>query len=162
MIQKESDVNTLASNPAILIAIGIFVGVYSGIMGLGGGTVLVPILILLLGFTQKQALGTSLAVMLPPVTLGAVIEYYRNGHVNLVTALWMALGLAMGAYLGARVANQLSHETLRLIFGFVLIFVAAYTVLGKEHLVRSLLLSGLLVLIGVAIFLTVQWYDAKL
>ncbi|MGE5611743.1 MAG: sulfite exporter TauE/SafE family protein [Bacillota bacterium] len=154
--------NTLASNPAILIAVGIFVGVYSGIMGLGGGTVLVPILILLLGFTQKQALGTSLAVMLPPVTLPAVIEYYRHGHVKLATALWIALGIAMGAFIGAYVANKLSQETLRLTFGFVLIFVAAYTVLGKDHLVRSLLLSALLVILGLAIFLIARWYDGNL
>ena len=77
-------------NPAILIGVGIFVGIYSGIMGLGGGTVMIPVLVLLLGFTQHQAVGTSLAVMIPPVTLPAVIEFYRNKQVDLRIAVWIA------------------------------------------------------------------------
>src|SRR5437660_12610691 len=87
-------------NPAILIGVGIFVGIYSGIMGLGGGTVMIPVLVLLLGFTQHQAVGTSLAVMIPPVTLPAVTEFYRNGHVDVRTATWIAIGVAAGAFRG--------------------------------------------------------------
>src|SRR3954468_24831917 len=107
-------------NPAILIGVGIFVGIYSGIMGLGGGTVMIPVLVLLLGFTQHQAVGTSLAVLIPPVTLPAVIEYYRNGHVNLRVAAWIALGFLGGALLGGFIANKLSDQVMRLIFGFIL------------------------------------------
>src|SRR5688572_28323652 len=86
-------------NPAILIGIGIIVGIYSGIMGLGGGTIMIPVLVLLLGFTQHQAVGTSLAVMIPPVTLPAVIEYYRKGHVDLRIAAFIAIGFLAGAIL---------------------------------------------------------------
>src|SRR4051795_1126191 len=79
-------------NPAILIGVGILVGIYSGIMGLGGGTVMIPVLVLLLGFNQHQAVATSLAVMIPPVTLPAVIAYYKEGHVNLRIAAFIAIG----------------------------------------------------------------------
>ena len=61
----------MAANPAFLILFGIVVGVFSGLMGLGGGSVMIPIMVLLLGMTQQQAHGTSLAVMIPPVTLPA-------------------------------------------------------------------------------------------
>src|SRR3954466_12523316 len=104
-------------NPAILIGVGIFVGIYSGIMGLGGGTVMIPVLVLLLGFNQHQAVGTSLAVMIPPVTLPAVIEFYRKGYVDLRIAAWIALGFLCGAFLGGFIANKLNDMVLRLIFG---------------------------------------------
>src|SRR5258706_15739406 len=98
------------THPAILIGIGILVGIYSGIMGLGGGTVMIPVLVLLLGFTQHQAVGTSLAVMIPPVTLPAVIEFYRKGHVDLRIAAWIALGFLGGALVGGFIANQILYE----------------------------------------------------
>ncbi len=147
------------NHPLILVALGIVVGVYSGIMGLGGGTLMIPAMILLLGFTQKEALGTSLAVMLPPVTLPAVVEYYRNGNVKIGTALLIALGVLLGMFLGGYVANKLSNDVLKLIFGFVLIYVAAYTIFGKEHLGRTLILSVIPVLVAAAIYVVVRWHD---
>jgi len=143
------------NNPAILIGVGIFVGIYSGIMGLGGGTVMIPVLVLLLGFTQHQAVGTSLAVMIPPVTLPAVIEFYRKGHVDLRIAAWIALGFIGGAFLGGFVANKINDTILRLIFGFILIYVGGYTLfqtLGKEHLMRSMMVAGVLVLLAAAVY----------
>lgn len=142
-------------NPAILIGVGIFVGIYSGIMGLGGGTVMIPVLVLLLGFDQHQAVGTSLAVMIPPVTLPAVIEFYRKGVVDLRIAAWIALGFLGGAFLGGFVANKLNDTALRLIFGFILIYVGGYTLLGtlgKEHLVRSMIVAGVLVMVAAAAY----------
>ena len=142
-------------NPAILIGVGIFVGIYSGIMGLGGGTVMIPVLVLLLGFTQHQAVGTSLAVMIPPVTLPAVIEFYRKGHVDLRIAIWIAMGFLAGAYLGGFVANKLNDNALKLIFGFILIYVGGYTLLqtlGKEHLMRSMIVAGVLVIVAAAVY----------
>ncbi len=143
------------NNPAILIGVGIFVGIYSGIMGLGGGTVMIPVLVLLLGFTQHQAVGTSLAVMIPPVTLPAVIEFYRKGHVDLRIAAWIALGFIGGAFVGGFVANKINDTILRLIFGFILIYVGGYTLfqtLGKEHLMRSMMVAGVLVLLAAAVY----------
>jgi uncharacterized membrane protein YfcA len=151
-------------NPAILIGVGIFVGIYSGIMGLGGGTVMIPVLVLLLGFTQHQAVGTSLAVMIPPVTLPAVIEFYRKGHVDLRIALWIALGFIGGAFLGGFVANKLNDTALRLIFGFILVYVGGYTLLqtlGKQHLVRSMIVAGVLVVVAAGVYASFRIADAR-
>lgn len=147
-------------HPATLILFGILVGVFSGVMGLGGGAVMIPIMVLALAMTQQTAHGTSLAVMIPPVTLPAVIRYYKEGHVDLRVAGWMALGVLGGTWFGAWIATSLPRETLKLVFGFVLIYVAAYTVFGKEHLVRTLALSATIVLIAVAVYGMTRWYDA--
>ena len=151
----------MAGNPMFLILFGVLVGVFSGVMGLGGGSIMIPVMVLALAMTQQQAHGTSLAVMIPPVTLPAVIEYYRKGHVNLAVAGWMALGVLLGSFFGAWIATSLPKEALKLVFGFVLIYVAAYTVFGKEHLVRTLSLSGALVFVAVAIYFLTRWYDAR-
>lgn len=150
------------TNPLVLILIGVIVGIYSGIMGLGGGTIMIPVMVLALGFTQKQALGTSLAVMLPPVALPAVIQYYRHGHIDIRVALWMALGFALGATLGGFFANKLPDLALKLIFAFVLVYVAGYMMfnaLGRNHIVRNMLLAAVLAGVAAAFFLVVRWYD---
>jgi uncharacterized protein len=151
-------------NPAVLIGIGVLVGIYSGIMGLGGGTVMIPVLVLLLGFTQHQAVATSLAVMIPPVTLPAVIAYWREGHVNMRVAVWIAIGFAAGAYLGAFAANRLPDSAMKMIFGFVLVYVGGYTVfntLGREHLVRSMVVAGVLALIAAGVYGALRATDAR-
>ena len=150
-------------NPIWLIVIGVAVGVYSGIMGLGGGTIMIPILVLALGFGQHKAVATSLAVMIPPVTLPAVIKYYREGHVDPWVAAWIAAGVLAGTPAGAAVAGYLSDRALRLVFGFVLVYIAGYTIfqtLGRQHLVRSMVLAGVLLAAAAAFFLVVRWYDA--
>lgn len=147
------------NNPLVLIAFGVLVGVFSGVMGLGGGAVMIPIMVLVFGLSQPMAHGTSLAVMLPMVTLPAVIEYYRNGNVRIGMAVWMAAGFMMGSFFGAYVANAMRKEDLKLVFGFVLIYVAAYTVFGKENLARTTVLSALLVVIAMGVFAAVKWYD---
>ena len=149
------------SNPVLLVLFGVVVGVFSGVMGLGAGSIMIPVMVLALAMTQQEAHGTSLAVIIPPVTLPAVIEYYRKGHVNLGVAGWMALGVLLGSFFGAWIATSLPKEMLKLVFGFVLIYVAAYTVFGKEHLVRTLSLSGVLVFIAVGIYFLTRWYDAR-
>jgi hypothetical protein len=151
------------TNPLILISIGVFVGIYSGIMGLGGGTAMIPVMVLLLGFSQHQAVGTSLAVMIPPVTLPAVIRFYREGHVDLGVAAWIALGVLLGTPVGAIIASKLGDKPLTLVFGFFLTYVAAYTVfqtLGKHHLTRSMILAAILVLVSTAFYFATRWYDA--
>ena len=153
------------NNPVILIVFGIVVGVFSGVMGLGGGSVMIPVMVILFGLTQQQAHGTSLAVMIPPVTLPAVIAYYmtRNAdgsrNVDLRMAAWMAVGVLFGSYFGALIANALPKETLKLVFGFLLIYVAGYTVFGKEHLGRSVTLAAVLVLVAMAMFAATKLYD---
>jgi uncharacterized membrane protein YfcA len=147
------------NHPLILIAFGIIVGVFSGVMGLGGGSIMIPIMVLAFQMTQPQAHGTSLAVMIPPVALPAVIEYWRHGNVDVRIAAWVALGVLVGSFFGALVANSLPKETLKLVFGFLLIYVAGYTIFGKEHLGRSVTLAGALVLVAALMFGATRWVD---
>ena len=153
------------NTPLLLILVGLLVGVFSGVMGLGGGSIMIPIMVLLMGMTQQQAHGTSLAVMIPPVTLPAVVAYYmtRNPdgsrNVDVRIAAWVAVGVLFGSYFGARIANWLPKEALKLVFGFLLIYVAGYTVFGKEHLGRSVLLAGVLVVVAGLLFGATRMYD---
>lgn len=147
------------NNPLVLIAFGVIVGIFSGVMGLGGGSVMIPVMVLAFGMTQQQAHGTSLAVMIPPVALPAVIEYWRHGNVDIRVAAWMALGVLLGSFFGALVANSIPKESLKLVFGFLLIYVAGYTIFGKEHLSRSVTLAGVLVIVAALLFGGTRYYD---
>lgn len=158
-----------AQNPAILIAFGVFVGVFSGLMGLGGGAVMIPIMVMLLGLTQTTAHGLSLAVMIPPVTLPAVIKYWKDGtlqpeHVKM--ALLIALGVACGSYFGGWLANAIgkpNQNNLKLVFGFILTYVAAYTVfsaVNKDTVGRNALLASGVLGFCVVIYGVVRWTAA--
>jgi uncharacterized membrane protein YfcA len=102
------------------IAIGLLVGSFSGLLGVGGGLILIPILIYGYGLTQHQAQGTSLAVMIPPITLLAALRYYHSGNVKLGMAAFIAVGFAAGGLLGADIVQRISEPVLRRIFGLFL------------------------------------------
>jgi len=114
----------------ILVLIGLAAGVASGFFGIGGGVIIVPALIYLLGFSQHRAIGTSLAILLPPVGLGAAIEYYRHGNLDIRAAAFVALGLFAGGWLGAAVSNQISGPWLRLGFGVFVTALGGYLIFG--------------------------------
>ena len=103
--------------------IGLAGGVLSGIFGIGGGLVIVPGLILLLGMTSKQAAGTSLAALLLPVGILGAIEYWRAGYIDVRIAVVVAIGLLVGAFIGARFAIGLPNELLQRAFGVLLLVV---------------------------------------
>jgi uncharacterized protein len=111
-----------SSSLLLFVAIGATAGALSGLFGIGGGVIIVPALIYLAGFDQHLATGTSLAVLLPPVGVGAAIEYYRQGHVDLKASAVIAVTLLVCAWLSAAVANRVGGPYLRLMFG---IFVTA-------------------------------------
>ena len=113
-----------------LLFIGLGSGIVSGMFGIGGGVVVVPALVYLVGFSQHQAIGTSLAILLPPVGLAAVIEYYRHGHVDLKVAMIVAFGLFLGAWAGARYANRISGPHLRMAFGIFVVCLGVYIIYG--------------------------------
>jgi uncharacterized protein len=115
----------------LLIAIGFIAGVFSGMIGLGGAFIMIPALVLLVGMSQHQAQGTSLAVMLPPIGILAAYNYYKAGHLNLKYAFIIAAAFIIGAYFGSGFALQIPMHTLRKIFGFVLAGVAAYMIFSK-------------------------------
>lgn len=106
-----------SSSLALLAAIGAVAGALSGLFGIGGGVVIVPALIYLAGFDQHLATGTSLAVLLPPVGIGATVEYYRHGHVHVKGAVVIATMLLLCAWLGSLIATRVSGPYLRLMFG---------------------------------------------
>ena len=113
-----------------LLLIGIVAGIAAGLFGIGGGILIVPGLVFLLGFSQHAATGTSLAILLPPVGIAAVLEYYRHGNVDLKAAFIVAAALLVGAWLGALLANHIKDEYLRLAFGVFVVGLGLYVVFG--------------------------------
>lgn len=105
--------------------IGGVAGVLSGMFGIGGGVVIVPLLVYFAGYDQHRAVGTSLATLLPPIGIGAAIEYYRNGFVDVRAAIVIAIMVAIGAWLSAMLAVRISGPSLRLAFGVFVIGLGA-------------------------------------
>ena len=106
------------------LALGLVAGVLSGVFGIGGGVVVVPGLVVLLGFGQKTATGTSLLALLLPVGALAAVSYARQGHVNVRVGLLVALGIFLGALAGAQLALGQSEATLRKGFAVLLVALA--------------------------------------
>jgi len=118
-------------NIILYLLIGLSAGVLSGLIGIGGGTIIVPALIFLFGLTQHQAQGTTLALLIPPIGLLAAWTYYKNGYVNLTIAVFICLGFFIGGLAGAKLAVGLSNEILKKVFGFVLLLISLYMIFGK-------------------------------
>lgn len=114
----------------LILLIGFTAGVLSGLIGIGGGIILVPLL-LLMGFTQQQAQGTSLAALLPPVTLLAVINYHKAGFVDWRYAIVISLVFIVGGFFGSKIAIEIDQKMLKNIFAFTLIVIAGYLLLEK-------------------------------
>lgn len=104
--------------------IGLAAGTLGGLIGIGGGVLIVPALILLLHFDQHMAQGTSLAALILPIGLLAAYVYYRAGHVNIPVALCIVLGFIAGGFLGAKIAVQLNQALLQKIFGAALLLIS--------------------------------------
>ena len=109
--------------PAML-AIGVVTGVVSGLLGVGGGSVLVPSLVLVTGFPQQLAQGTSLAVILPSSSAGSV-AHARVGHVRAKKLPPILLGTLLGSWAGGLAALALPGQTLRIVFSMVLLVMGA-------------------------------------
>lgn len=116
----------------LLLLIGLGAGILAGFFGVGGGIVIVPALIYIMGFSQHKATGTSLAVLLPPIGLAAVLEYYRHGYVDLKAAAIIAGASLLGAWVGAVFANKLSGPVLRLGFGIFTVLLGFYLIYGAS------------------------------
>ena len=107
------------------IGAGIVVGIFSGLIGVGGGILLIPILVYGFKFNQKLAQGTSLAMLLPPTGLLAFLEYYRVGNADLKLGLLMSLGVFAGGLLGGNLAQTVPQAALRKGFAIFLVIIAA-------------------------------------
>ena len=115
----------------LFLITGLIVGLSSGVVGVGGGVFVIPILVFLFGFSQKMAQGTSLAMLLPPVGILAVMEYYKSGNIDIKVAALLALGYLFGAYFGSSLAVTLSNDMLKKIFGVLLLGVSLKMLIGK-------------------------------
>lgn len=107
------------------LAIGVAAGLLSGLFGIGGGIIIVPLLLIMMKMHPTTATGTSLMAMLLPVGALAVWEYHKSGHVNVAGGLLIALGLFVGAYFGARVGLSLNPTTTKRMFAVFLMLVSA-------------------------------------
>ena len=111
----------------ISIVIGLFAGMASGLFGIGGGIIIVPMLLYFFHFSQQMATATSLIALLLPVGALGLWQYFKGGFVeaeNIKIGLFIALGLFLGAFLGARIATQLSSAILTKMFSVFLVLVA--------------------------------------
>src|SRR4029453_8215166 len=111
---------------------GFLSGIIGGLFGGGGGELFIPLLIYLFGFSQHQAQGTSLAVLLPPIGLLAALRYYRAGHVDFAVAGLLALGFFFGASIGAIIATKIEGHILRKVFGAFLFLVSLHMMFGRH------------------------------
>lgn len=108
----------------ILLIIGLAAGILSGLVGVGGGILMVPMFVFMLGMTQHNAQGMSLAVMLPPVTFLAVYNYHKAGEVDWRMAIIASALFFVGGYLGSKMALRIDQLLLKRIFGIMMLVVA--------------------------------------
>ena len=107
-----------------LLALGMVAGILSSMVGIGGGIVIVPALVFLFAMSQKMAQGTSLVMLLPPIGLLAVINYYKAGYVDFKVAGILIIAFVVGSYFGSKIALNLPENTLKRIFGIFLMILA--------------------------------------
>jgi len=115
----------------LLILIGLAGGFFSGTFGIGGGIIIVPALVYIMGMIQHSAQGTTLAMMLAPIGILAVINYYKAGYVNIKYALLLMFFFIIGTYFGSKLAVSIPDKMLKQAFGVLMLIVGVKMVLGK-------------------------------
>lgn len=120
----------------ILILIGLSSGMLSGLVGVGGGIIIVPALVFLLGFSQHEAQGTSLGLLLLPVGILAVLNYYKQGYIDIRVIAIMSIAFVIGGWLGSKLSLVLSEVLIKRIFA-VILFYAAFKMLEWDKAVMD-------------------------
>lgn len=115
----------------ILLCVGLMAGILSGMVGVGGGIIIVPALVYFMSMSQHQAQGTSLAVLLLPVGIFAVYNYYKAGYVDIQSTLIIASTFLIGGFIGSKIAISFDQTMIKKIFGTFLLLVALKMILGK-------------------------------
>ncbi|HMI78450.1 MAG TPA: sulfite exporter TauE/SafE family protein [Ferruginibacter sp.] len=118
--KKDMDMQTIL----IIILVGIAAGILGGLVGVGGGIIIVPALVYFVGFSQKTAQGTSLGLIMLPVGIFGVLQYYKQGHVDFRIVGILAVGFLAGSYFGSKVALSLPQETVKKVFAILMIVIA--------------------------------------
>lgn len=118
----------------ILLAIGLFAGIVSGMVGIGGGLVIVPALVYFMSYSQHQAQGVSLTMFLLPIGILGVYNYYRNGDITGETmrfALIMCASFVIGSFFGSKIAISMNQDVLKKVFGVFILLVSLKMIFGK-------------------------------
>jgi uncharacterized protein len=108
----------------LVIIVGLAAGLLSGLVGVGGGIIIVPALVFILGFSQHEAQGTSLGILLLPAGIFAAINYYKQGYIDMKVVFILFIGFLIGGYLGSKVSLNLSEAVIKKIFAGVLVAIA--------------------------------------
>lgn len=116
---------------SMLIVVGLAAGVISGMLGIGGAIFMIPVLVMWFGMSQHAAQGTTLAMMLPPVTILAVMTYHKNGNLDWKIATLLCIGFVLGSYFGAKLASEISPGALKKVFGVVMLLISLKIIFGK-------------------------------
>jgi len=119
------------TNVFLYVFTGLLAGLLSGLIGIGGGTIIVPILVIFAGLSQKMAQGTTLALLVPPIGILAAWTYYKQGYVDFSIASLICIGFIFGGLIGAKFATNLSNQTLERIFGIALLIIAIKMIFSK-------------------------------
>jgi len=122
MLTKKNNMDT--QTVIILLLVGIAAGTLSGMVGVGGGIIIVPALVYFLGFSQKMAQGTSLGILLLPIGLLGVMQFYKQGFIDVRVVLIISAAFFFGSYFGSKIALSLSQETAKKIFAILMIVIA--------------------------------------
>jgi len=117
----------------LLAFIGLAAGVLSGMIGIGGGIIIVPALVFILGFSQQQAQGTSLGLLLLPVGILAVLNYYKQGFIDIKVVGIMSVTFVVGGWLGSKLSLSIPQDTVKKIFAVLLIVVAVKMLFFDKH-----------------------------
>lgn len=122
----------------VLILIGLAAGALSGLVGVGGGIIIVPALVYFLQFSQKDAQGTSLGILLLPVGILAVMQYYKQGHVDTRVVMVVSVAFVVGSLFGSKLALNLPDEKVKKIFAICMIIIALKMLfLDKKKITKS-------------------------
>jgi uncharacterized membrane protein YfcA len=116
----------------ILLGVGLLAGVFSGVLGLGGGIIVVPALVYFLKMNQHLAQGTTLALLLPPITLLSTYVYWKQGYVDIRVTIFLCIGFFLGGYFGGKIAVMLPSLMLKKGFAIFLMCVAIHMFLSKK------------------------------
>jgi len=122
MITKK--INMDLTTIIIIVLVGVAAGILGGLVGVGGGIIIVPALVYFAGFSQKTAQGTSLGLIMLPVGILGVLQYYKQGHVDFKVVGILAVGFLAGSYFGSKIALSLPQETVKKIFAGLMILIA--------------------------------------
>jgi uncharacterized membrane protein YfcA len=114
-----------------LVAIGLAAGFAGGLIGIGGGVIVIPALVFIMGMSQTTAQGTNLAVMIPPIGLLAAMNYYKSGMINIKYAIIIAIFSFIGGYFGSKLAVNIDQTILKRVFGVFMLFIAYKMLTGK-------------------------------